>query len=58
MTALPRFHTTSTTEGPAVVDRVLGLRATFRGLGGAIQTTGILNRDPRMIALFNWAPNE
>lgn len=54
MTVLPRFHTTSTPEGPAVADREQGLRATFETLFASQRVARLLNANPAMVDAFHW----
>ncbi len=58
MTILPRFHATATSEGPAVIDRAQGLRATFDLPMSAQRVASLLNANPAMVDAFYWSNNE
>lgn len=58
MTALPRFHFASTTEGPAVVDRAQGLRARFVQVHDAQAVARMLTANPAMVDLFHWTNDQ
>lgn len=52
---LPRFHATATPEGPAVLDRAQGLRATFQTEHNAQGVARLLNANPAMVEAFYWS---
>lgn len=55
---LPRFHATTTSEGPAVIDREQGLRAVFQWEHNAQAIASLLNADPAMVEAFHWTHDQ
>jgi hypothetical protein len=55
---LPRFHASTTSGGPVVIDRDRALRAEFVYPGTSQAVASLLNADPARVEEFYWTNNE